>query len=209
MTIECKSETNKGELIGGWPGTDTAEIEFDECVVAAHTACHATTVGKGSGIIGPFKVKTLLGFPKGKAPNKEEAYDQFFPTPSETVFVTFELTGECGKALEKDKIEVVATGTKAAVTGTPKCGVIAILGKIVEPGEVFTKTVSGEVAEKGGLQFPTPAITEEEVWNPTTEKYEVVKCGLEARTTNGNVAAKEVGVAQVETEPSEPFGWEE
>jgi len=216
LTIECKSEIDKGELIGGWPGTDTAEIEFKECSVAGKTVaeCGAATAGKAAGIIGPFKVKTLLGFPKGKAGGEGEAYDQFFPEPSETEFTSFVLTGtKCG-ALKEYKIKVLATGTKASVTGTPLCGVIARVGKIVEPEEKFVVTKSGEVAEKGGLQFPEPAITEEEVWNPTTEKYEVVKCGLQAQINEasgklvGTVPAEEVGVALVETEPAEPFGWE-
>jgi len=219
LTIECTSETDKGELIGGWPGTDTSEITFDGCHVATKTVaeCGASSTGKPAGEVGPFKVKTLLGFPKGRAPNKEEAYDQFFPEPSETEFTSFELTGtKCG-SLKGDKVKVVATGTKVTEPKfEAKCGVIAILGKIVEPEEKFVVTKSGEVAEKGALRFPEPAITEEEVWNPKTEKYEVVKCGLEAQTSiGGNATAEEVGVAIVEASETlvpftaEPFGWEE
>jgi hypothetical protein len=215
LTIECTSETDKGQLIGGWPGTDTSEITFDGCHVAGKTVaqCGASSTGKPAGEVGPFKVKTLLGFPKGRAPNKEEAYDQFFPEPSETEFISFELTGTACGTLNKDKIKVLATGTKAKVTGTPLCGVIARVGKIA--AGAFKKTASGETATEGGLEFPTPAITEEEVWNPTTEKYEVVKCGLEVQTSSGPATAEEVGVAIVEVSETlvpftaEPFGWEE
>lgn len=223
LTIECTTETDKGELIGGWPGTDTSEITFDGCHVATRTLaqCGASSTGNPAGEVGPFKVNTLLGFPKGKAGGTEEAYDQFFPTgfptgtSPETRFVTFKLTGTaCGSNLENAEIEVVATGTKVTEPKfEAKCGVIARVGKI-EAG-AFKKTVSGETATAGGLEFPEgteakPIPTEEEVWNPKTEKYEVVKCGLEARSVKaGDAKAEEVGVAKVETTPTaEAFGWE-
>lgn len=207
LTIECKKETDTGELIGGNPGTDTSTVTFEECAVAGKTVttCGAATAGKGAGIVGPFKVKTLLGYPKGKAPNKEEAYDQFFPTPSKTEFTSFELTGTACGSLKEDKVKVVATGTEVPVTTGPKCGVIAKVGKIVAGAFVGTK--SGETATAGGLDFPEPAITEEEVWNGTA--FEVVKCGLKAETSSGNATAEEVGVALVETVPAEAFGWKE
>ena len=109
-TIECKKEKNTGELIGSNPGTDKSTITFEECSVEGKTVaqCGAGKEGK----IGPFEVKTLLGYPEGKTEGTEEAYDQFFPATSETVFVTFELSGtKCG-LLNKEKVEVVATGTK-------------------------------------------------------------------------------------------------
>jgi hypothetical protein len=219
LVIQCTTETDTGELIGGNPGTDTSEVTFEGCSVEKKSVaeCGAAS-GATAGKIGPFKLKTLLGYPKGKAEKTDEAYDQFFATPSETEFTSFTLTGtKCG-ALNEDKTKVVATGTKAKVVenekNKPLCGVIARVGMIKEPEgkEEFVKTVSEEVATAGGLQFPEPAIKEEEVWNGTA--FEVVKCGLEAKITNskgelvGNVPAEEVGVALVETVPAEPFGWE-
>jgi hypothetical protein len=219
LTIECTGEKATGapaenEIIGGWPGTDKSEVIFEGCHVEGKTVetCGAATAGKEKGIIGPFKVKTLLGFPVGEPGGTKEAYDQFFPTPSETEFTSFVLTGTACGALKEYKVKVLATGTKAVVMGTPLCGVIARVGKIVE--EKFVVTKSGEVAEKGGLEFPTTAITEEKVWNPTTKEYEVVKCGLQAQINEasgklvGTVTAVEAGVALVELEPKEPFGWE-
>jgi hypothetical protein len=228
LAVECKSETQlKGELIGGNPGTDTSEVEFKECSVEKKSVaeCGAATAGKGAGVIGPFKVRTLLGFPEGKAPNKEEAYDQLFPGgETETEFTSFKLTGSsCGTTLENNEVKVVATGTKAAAVEyenakhekiKPLCGVIARVGKIEEPEEKFKVTKSGEEYEAGGLEFPLKKAkaeyTKEEVWNPTTKTFEKVRCGLEAVTTKtGKLEAEEVGVALVETVPAEPFGWEE
>ena len=151
-TIECKKEKNTGELIGGNPGTDKSTITFEECSVEGKTVaeCGAGKEGK----IGPFEVKTVLGYPEGKTEKTEEAYDQFFPATSETVFVTFELSGtKCG-LLNKQKVEVVATGTKVTEPKLEaKCGIIAITGKFT--GETFSKTISGEESEVGGLEFPT------------------------------------------------------
>lgn len=210
LAIECPTETDTGELKGGWPGTDTSEITFEGCHVAARTVaqCGAAS-GSTAGKIGPFKVKTLLGFPKGKAGGTEEAYDQFFPGgESETEFTTFTLTGTaCGETLNNAVIKVVATGTKAVVMGTPRCGAIATVGKIVSGKVKATK--SGEVATEGGLNLKETPPTEEEVWNPTTNEYEVVKCGLESRSVKvGNATAEEIGEAKVETTPAEEFGWE-
>lgn len=224
LTIECTVEKTTGaaaenEIIGGWPGTDKSEVIFEKCAVAGKTVetCGAATAGKGAGIIGPFKVKTLLGFPKGKAGGTGEAYDQFFPTPSETEFTSFVLTGTACGALKEYKVKVLATGTKVTEPKfESKCGVIARVGKIV--AGAFKKTESGELAKEGGLEFPAKGTsteyTEEEVWNPKTEKYEVVKCGLEAEILNstgglvGKVPAEEIGVAKVELVSGEEFGWE-
>jgi len=223
LTIECPVEKTTGaaaenEIIGGWPGTDKSEVIFEGCHVEGKTVetCGAATAGKGAGIIGPFKVKTLLGFPKGEPGGTKEAYDQVFPTPSDTEFTSFVLTGTACGALKEYKVKVLATGTKAVVMGTPLCGVIARVGKIV--AGAFKKTESGEVSKEGGLEFPakktSSEYTEEEVWNPTTEKYEVVKCGLAAEILNskgelvGKVPAEEIGVVKVELVSGEEFGWE-
>ena len=201
-TIECKKEKNTGELIGGNPGTDKSTITFEECSVEGKTIaeCGAGKEGK----IGPFEVKTVLGYPEGKTEKTEEAYDQFFPATSETVFVAFELSGtKCG-LLNKQKVEVVATGTKVTEPKVEaKCGIIAIVGKFT--GETFSKTISGEETETGGLEFPSPAITKEEVW--TRSKFNKVTCGLEAKSLISG-KAEQIGKVKEELEPKENFGWE-
>lgn len=202
-TIECKKEKNTGELIGGNPGTDKSTITFEECSLEGKTVaqCGAGTEGK----VGPFGVKTLLGYPEGKAGETGEAYDQFFPGgTSETVFVTFTLSGSNCGFLNKQKVEVVATGTKVTEPKVEaKCGIIAIVGKFT--GETFSKTISGEESETGGLEFPSPAITKEEVW--TGSKFNKVTCGLEAKSIISS-KAEQIGKVKEETEPKEAFGWE-
>jgi hypothetical protein len=226
LTVECPTEKDTGELIGGNPGTDTSTVTFEGCHPGGRTLtqCGAAS-GSTAGTIGPFNVKTLLGYPKGQAGEEGEAYDQFFPTgfptgtSPETLFVTFELSGSSCGSLNGYKTKVVATGTKAKVTGTPLCGLIAKVGEIENPTttETFKVTKSGVVATAGGLDFPTPAIDNEEVWNG--EAFEEVKCGLQAQVSNskgepvGNVTAEQVGVAIVEASETlspftaEPFGW--
>jgi hypothetical protein len=214
LVINCKTESDTGELIGGNPGTDKSEVTFKECAPEGKTylECSAATNQATPGVIGPFKVNTLLGYPLGKKEGTAEAYDQLFPTPSETEFTSFTLANVTGcGALKNVSVKVVAKGTKVTEPKfEAKCGVIAKVGKIEEPEttEKFKATVSEEVATAGGLEFPNPAIKEEEVWNPTTKKFEVVKCELEAVTSIGNAKAEEIGVALVETVPAEPFGWE-
>lgn len=199
-TIECKKEKNTGELIGGNPGTDTSTITFEECTVEGKSTCLAGKEGK----IGPFGVKTVLGYPEGKTEKIEEAYDQFFPATSETVFVTFEINGSGCGLLNKQKVEVVATGTKVTEPKVEaKCGIIAIVGKFT--GETFSKTISGEESETGGLEFPSPAITKEEVW--TGSKFNKVTCGLEAKSLISS-KAEQIGKVKEELEPKEDFGWE-
>jgi hypothetical protein len=204
VTVECKKEKNTGELIGGNQGTDKSTITFEECSVEGKTVaeCGAGKEGK----IGPFEVKTVLGYPEGKTEKPEEAYDQFFPGSSETVFATFELSGsKCG-LLNKQKVEVVATGTKVTEPKVnAKCGIIAVVGKF--EGETFKKTISGEESETGGLEFPNPAITKEETWNAATGKFEKVTCGLEAKSLISS-KAEQIGKVKIETEPKEAFGWE-
>jgi hypothetical protein len=201
-TIECKKEKDTGELLGGNPGTDRDTITFEECAIEGKTVaqCGAGKEGK----VGPFEVKTLLGYPEGKTEGVEQAYDQFFPANSETVFVEFELSGtNCG-FLNKQKIKVVATGTKVTEPKIEaKCGIIAVVGKFT--GETFAKTSSGEESEIGGLEFPSPAIKSEEVW--TGSKFTKVTCGLEAKSIISSTA-EQIGKVKIELEPKEEFGWE-
>jgi hypothetical protein len=201
-TIECKKEKDTGDLIGGNPGTDKSTITFEECAVEGKTIaqCGAGKEGK----VGPFEVKTVLGYPEGKTEKIEEAYDQFFPATSETVFVEFELSGSSCGLLNKQKVKVVATGTKVTEPKVEaKCGIIAVVGKFT--GETFSKTISREEAETGGLEFPSPAITKEEVW--TGSKFTKVTCGLEAKSLISG-KAEQIGKVLEETEPKEAFGWE-
>jgi hypothetical protein len=202
-TVECKKESAPGELIGGNEGTDKSTITFEECSLEKKSTSEC---GPKEGKIGPFEVKTVLGYPEGKAGGTEEAYDQFFPTPSETVFTKFELTGSNCGLLDNQKVEVVATGTK--VTEPPvnaKCGIIAIAGKFT--GTTFEKTISGQESELGGLEFPSPAITKEETWNASKKAFEKVTCGLESKSQFSS-KAEQIGKVELETSPKEAFGWE-
>lgn len=237
--IRCESEHNSGELIGGEPGTDTAEVNFDKCKVIyspgtfkAAEGCIATTAGKAKGEIGPVDVLTALGYPTGRAPNTEKAFDQFFPASATNVFAEFELQ-ECpnlGGAANGTKIVVHATGTEVGIvkeeTFNRRCGVISEVGKPTTTTPWFAETVSGEEANPGALRFPgraTPVTTgepnylgnnepvtteelEEEI-APGVSEFVPVECTLEAVVNNAGEAAEEVGLSEVETVPAMSFGW--
>ncbi len=205
-TIGCKKEKNTGKLFGGNPGTDETTITFEECSVEPKTVaeCAATSAGEPAGNI-KLTVKTVLVYPKGHPESTKEADDAFYPgTTGSNTFVEFEIKGTNCATLQGKKVKVTAKGTESPepFAKTP-CGVLAEVGKI-EAG-VFARTESGKEYIEGGLNFPEPAITEAELWLPATSKFETINCKLEA---GGLGAAEEIGVAKVETEPAEEFGWE-
>jgi len=209
VTIECPTLSIKAgatnTINSGNPGTDFATLVFAGCHVAGKTLaeCAVTSVNPLKATnVGEIwvAVRTLLGYEKGKT-EKTPIYDQFFPNPGPTLFVELEFTGTNCSALNKTKIAVNATGTENK-SFKSKCGVIAEVGKV--KAKVFEAAVSGELAKVGGLRLPESAITEEEVWNSATSKFEVVKCTLEAAASK----ATQIGEASIELEKGEEFGVE-
>ncbi|HWX44489.1 MAG TPA: hypothetical protein VNY52_04110 [Solirubrobacteraceae bacterium] len=213
VTIECETIGLKpgtaNKINGGNPGTDEATLVFTKCHVAGKPGCAATSINPlKAANIGEIvvAVKTLLGYAKGKTEGVP-IYDQFFPDPGPKLFVQLEFTGSTCGALNNTTIEVTATGSEytgyeSFEKSKTKCGAIAEVGKINAKNE-FESAVSGELTKLGGLRLPEKAITEEEVWNPKTKKFEVIKCGLNAA---GN--ATQTGESSIELEGAEEFGVE-
>jgi hypothetical protein len=205
INMECKSETNTGELIGGNPGTDKSTITFSECTQEGKPECHATGAGeaKESGII-KFSVYTVLVYPKGKAEKPEEALDAVGPvgtTEKPNVFVVITTEGK-GCTVNGGKFEPTATGTEYGTPGGKrKCGVLAEVGKL-NAEKKFVLTKSGETAVEGALNFPGTAITEAEFWNGTA--FTTIKC----KFTTSSFPSVEKGLEEVRTSPEAAFGWE-
>jgi hypothetical protein len=196
-TIECTELSGPSYLMGANPGKDLSTIDFKGCTVGGKSECWAGQ--EHTGQIPEFEVRTLLGYPEGSAGSEEEAYDQFYPVNSETVFVEFRIVGPACGLLKGQKVKVVATGT---TVGGAKCGIIGIAGKFTELNE-FVRVLAGEEAVQGGLEFPNPAITKEEIWNGTA--FEKVTCSLEAKSL---LSSKAEQIGTVKLTGAEAFGWD-
>jgi len=205
-TIDCTSEQDSGEIIGGNPGTDLSTIEFLKCSVEGLSTCLAGNVTAEDILV---EVKTMLVYPHLKAGELGEAYDAFFPDNNETtnnLFVEFKLTGgvtACGVLLNNLPVDVNATGelvTDPAIN--KKCGVLALVGKL-DSTELFVKTASGEEAVLGALE--SNGVTEAEYWMPTERAFLLLECLLEAFEGT----AEELGTTDVDLVSGDEFGWED
>ncbi len=210
VKIECKKVTNTGLLIGGNPGTDSTKIIFTECSIAGKTVAECGAKGlkpiaatnAGEVIVGAL---TVLAYPNEKAGSEEASLDAFAPegeAANPNLYVEFELTGTNCALLKNQKIRVNAIGTEIEINGKKrKCGVLAQVGEI--SGTSFRSTKSGESGVEGALNFPEPFIEKAELWEPIPAAFKAITCKLEA----DSAAAEEVGLAKVETNPAEKFGW--
>lgn len=214
-SVECEKATNVGFLLGGNPGTDYAKITFEKCNLVGAKNCIATglkplpAANAGEIIV---DVLTILAFAKG---SRTSAVDIFAPegeTGNENLFSEFELLNKagastelCGAILNKAKIKVTASGTAIKIkNATRNAGAIAKVG--YSNGTSFVLSLSGETSEVGLLILPkTTPIKEAELYNSATEKYEVI----EAKLTAGALGEVfEEAETQIETNPKEPFGWD-
>jgi hypothetical protein len=203
--IDCNKEEDTGEIIGGNPGTDLADIEFLECHVEGKPNCLATNVGEDTILT---EVKTVLVYPHLKAETDEEALDAFVPDEAGNLFVEFTLknaagTTECG-LLNGVKVNVTATGTEIKEPALNKnCGVLALVGKLNSVTGAFENTVAGGEALLGALNSEgTP--TEAELWKPTAKTFQLIECKLQAF----GAAATELGISDVLLVSGNEFGWD-
>ncbi len=217
--VECEPVENSGVILGGNPGTAYTSVVFKKCHLEKKPGCLATGI-KPLKAANPGEVVVdalaVLAYPVG---NRESALLAFAPegeAANTALFVEFELfnendekgeVGECGKLNEKFvKVESKTTSSTIKIKSEERrCGQLAEVGHTVEGSFVLSKP--GEVASVGLLRLPATAITEAEVWNPGTAKFETIKCELE---TKGGIAGKanEVGTSIIETVPAEAFGWD-
>jgi hypothetical protein len=206
--MECATEQDTGELIGGTPGTDLTSIELLKCNVEKLKNCLVGNVTKEN--IEIKDINSVLVYPKAKAESVTEALDVFTPGGgTSNTFTEYTLetasgaTTETCSLLNKVKVVVNATGTEIKEPKfEKKCGFFAAVGKL-NGSAVFERTVSGEQGVVGALEFKgTP--NEAELWNKATSSYGKIACSLE-----GFKAAMEVlGTTDVELTNEEEYGWE-
>ncbi len=213
-SIECEKAINIGFLLGGSPGTDHAKITVENCHLLGKKNYIATglkplpATNKGEIIT---DVLTILAFAKG---SRTSAVDILAPegeTGNENLFTEFEFKTKAGateetcSAFEGDEIKCTAVGTAIKIkTETRNAGAIAQVGR--SNGTSFVLSLPGETSEVGLLILPkTTPIKEAELYNTTTEKYEIIKAKLEAGSLIGEVF--EETETQQETNPKKPFGW--
>jgi hypothetical protein len=213
-SIECAKATGTGFLLGGSPGTGSGKTIFEKCNLVGSKNCIATglkpVAATNSGEI-ILNVLTVLAFATGSrtsavgigAPDGEAA--------NENLLSEFELldkagaTSELCNLLNKIKIKVTASGTEIKIKNeTRRADQIAEGGH--EVGGAFALSTPGLTATIGLLRLGHDGdpVTTAELYNKTTEKYEVIKAEMSAGAL-GEVFSE--GSAEVETIPAEPFGW--
>ncbi len=213
-STECERATGVGVLLGGSPGTAYAKTIAENCHLVGHHNCLVTglkplpATNAGEVIT---DVLTILAFAKGSRTSAVGIGAAVGENGNENMFVELEFKnktgateGLCG-ALNNVKIKMTAVGNAIKIKGeTRNAGQIAKGG--YSNGTSFVLSLPGETSEVGLLILPkTTPIKEAELYNTTTEKYEVIKAKLEAGALVGEVFGE--GEAQVETNPKEPFGW--
>lgn len=206
--IECASEKDTGEIIGGNPGTDKTTIKFEKCNVEGKPTCLAGNVtAEEIEVVG---INTVLAYPLNKKEEAGEALDAFVPggAAGNNTFVTFKLTGgisACG-LLNNITVEVKAVGTTITKPAFEKnCGVLTKVG-LLEANGTFKISKAGEEAIIGALNAETNGAkvqipTEAELWEGTA--FKKITCKLEAF----GAAAAELGISDVELASKELFGW--
>ena len=211
-SVECEKATNTGFLLGGSPGTDYAKIIFEKCNLVGAKNCIATGLAPIAATnSGEIRVDalTVLAFAKG---SRTSAVDIFAAESESNLFSEFEFLNKSGATTElcnllnKQKVKVTAVGTELKIKGVArKAGQIAEVGFL--KGGSFFLSLSGETSEVGLLRLGNGgvAVTEAELFNATTAKYELIKAELSAGALG---AVVEEANTEIETSPKEPFGWD-
>ncbi len=216
MSIECEKATGTGFLLGGSPGTGYAKTIFEKCNLVGDKNCIATGLKPIAATnAGEIRVDllTTLAFAKSSrtsavligAPEGEAASENLF-SEVELLNKAGATTELCGGIFNKMKIKITAAGTELKIKGVArKAGQIGEVGLL--KGGSFFLSLAGETSEVGLLRLGNGgvAITEAELFNTATAKYEVIKAELSAGAL-GSVVQEMSGEA--ETSLKEPFGWD-
>jgi hypothetical protein len=180
ITIECKSATSTGTIIGGVPGTGTAKVKFTECFVKGKTEaeCHVNSPGESVGTIVTEAKRELVYLGSETEAKKEE--------------------GELGLLFSPKSGE---TFVEIQVNGT-KCPLFTKGGQEVKGNVIAEVAPVNSEAKVERLIFPAPPITKAFRWIKAGE-VEEVKASLKAF---GIIGVELIGEAEVELEGKEQFG---
>jgi hypothetical protein len=216
-SIECEKTSGTGFILGGSPGTGYGKTIFEKCNLVGDKNCLATGL-KPIAAANPGEIRaeilTVLAFAKGirtsavgiDAPVGEAANENLL-SEFELLNKTGATTELCGSILNKQKIKITASGTELKIKGfTRKAGQIAEGGFL--KGGSFFLSLAGETSEVGLVRLGNGgvAISEAELFNTATAKYEIIKAEISAGALLGSVI--EEGSGEGEASPKEPVGWD-
>jgi hypothetical protein len=188
QVIECTTANNTGEILAGNPGTGKLTIKLSGCKLFNQPNCEIRSregeTLSAVGTIGPLVENTKLGYIPGTS--KEQAGALLTPEAAAFVLIVIE-KANCELKGEYE-IKYVGQG--------------AVIGKLLI-NKVPAK--SGEESKKVEMEYPTTAIGELEVWNPTTKVFEKPKAELQYMALKVTYS----GVEEMETMGGVVFGWKE
>ena len=222
--IECPEVHITGNLIGNNPGMDLGVLEVLKCHIAGLPNCLAGNlpepVGSREDIIDEEVLSVLVYWDNKGVEELTLGMVAFFPdntTVGNNLFAEFTLKNaagstECGALLNGVKVEVKASGTEVGEVGetghkvafNKKCGFLAEIG-LLNASKMFEEQVSGVEATVGVLNTEK-VITEAFILNVgASNESLLIACLLEAF----GGAAEGLGLAKIDLESGNEFGWEE
>ncbi len=184
-TVICTSVTSTGTIIGGTPGTDTANITFSGCTVEvlkkALTSTQCLVKGGPSLSTGEVKVEAITELVYKEEAENTHVYDLFSPTSAhKPVFTKLEF--------------VVGTGS----CGSVPSGLVPVEGSVAAEASPIN-----EDSPTGKLVFPTTAIKSAFQWLGGG-KYMEVKPSL--KLYGGLATGTQSGTEDVMIENNEAWG---
>ena len=216
--IECPELHISGNLIGNNPGMDLGELEFLKCHVAGLPNCLAGNITEDSILVEVLSV--LVYWDNNGTEVLTLGMVAFFTdNTASDLFTEFTLKNasgstECGVLLNGLKVNVNATGTNVGEVGetghkvnfAKKCGVLAEIG-LLNASKVFEEQPSGVEHPMGVLNTENTVLTAFllNVGAGTLKESVLIECLLEAF----GAEAKQLGLAKIDLESGNEFGWEE
>jgi hypothetical protein len=149
IEIECTEEKDKGEIIGGRPGTDTVTgDEFTGCKVITPAGCLVHSPGKTAGNIAlevPLTTKLVWKHGTGKVAEEEEALDILKSNATTGRFARLVFENETGKTCPLPKEVNVINEVLAEVKPVAK---MAVVGELIFPCPPILKYWTGDISSK-------------------------------------------------------------
>jgi hypothetical protein len=169
VSVECEKDKDTGELIGGWPGKDEAEVTFEECHVEGKATCKVSTAGA---------VNTETIVIKG--------------VKTELVYVGTQAQAEKQEEPVGDLLTIPSTELKFK-EGTSSCSV----GTATVSGTVVGTPAKNEPLATQTLQFKSPNIKTAWRWNSGGTAVEKIEPELKFKSGIFTVKGEEIGEDEI------------
>ena len=178
VSVECETDTDTGELIGGWPGKDETTVTFKECHVEGTLACKVSTTG---------------------AVNTETIVIKGIKT--ELVYVGTKVQAEKSEEPVGDLLTIPTTELKFK-EGSSSCSV----GTATVSGTVVGTPASNKPSRTQTLQFKSPNVKTAWKWNAAGTAVEEIKPELKF-THIVTVKGEEIGEDEITLTPTNLLFW--